>query len=40
VLADWQRGNQPTLYRLPRRLGRDLDPKAVWREAAADEVFG
>jgi hypothetical protein len=40
VLADWQRGNQPTLYRMARRLGSDFDPKSVWREVTADAVFG
>lgn len=40
VLADWQRGNQPILYRLARRLGADFDTKSVWREVRADAVFG
>jgi hypothetical protein len=40
VLADWQRGSQPTLYRLSRRLGCDFDPKCVWHEVLADAVFG
>ena len=40
VLADWQRGSQPTLYRLSRRLGSDFDPKCVWHEVMADAVFG
>ena len=40
VLSDWQKGNQPTLYRLARRLPANFDPKGVWREVTADVVFG
>jgi hypothetical protein len=40
VLADWQRGAQPTLYRMARRLGSGFNPKSVWREVTAEAVFG
>jgi len=40
VLADWQRGSKPTLFRLARRLADEFDPKDVWCEVTADNVFG
>jgi hypothetical protein len=40
VLADWQKGQQPTLYTLARRLGQGFEPRAVWNEVAPEEVFG
>ena len=40
VLADWQKGNQPTLYRMTRRLGSGFDPKSVWTKVTAETVFG
>jgi hypothetical protein len=39
VLADWQKGHQPTLYRLSRRLGPEFDIRQVWNEVAPEEVF-
>ena len=40
VLADWQKGRQPTIYRLPARLPRGFDQRSVWIEVAPEEVFG
>ena len=40
VLADWQKGRQPTLHTLASRLGKEFEPRAVWTEVAAEDVFG
>ena len=40
VLADWQRGSQPTLYKLTKRLGGTFDPRDVWRGVTPELVFG
>lgn len=40
VLAEWHRGRQPTLYRLPNRLRHDFDAKAVWQPVEPEDVFG
>jgi hypothetical protein len=40
VLADWQKGRQPTLYTLAGRLGQGFDPRGAWNEVAPEEVFG
>ena len=40
VLADWQKGHQPTLYTLASRLGKEFEPRSAWTEVAAEDVFG
>ena len=40
VLADWQKGRQPALYTLARRLGDNFEPRRVWDEVPPEAVFG
>ena len=40
VLADWQKGRQPTLYTLAARLARNFEPRSAWNEVRPNEVFG
>ena len=40
ILADWQKGRQPTLYALAKRLGDSFEAKDVWNEVTPEAVFG
>ncbi len=39
VLADWQRGRQPTLFRLKRNLGQAFNAREAWVRVEPTEIF-